>query len=66
MVEEQYADTEWAPRALLGIMNAYEEIGYEDLVAETRQKILDSYPTSEEARGLASGATELTPSGGAR
>jgi outer membrane protein assembly factor BamD len=66
MVEEQYADTEWAPRALLGIMNAYQEIGYEDLVAETRQKILDSYPTSEEARALAGGASETTPSGGAR
>ena len=66
MVEEQYADTEWAPRALLGIMNAYEEIGYEDLVAETRKKILDSYPASEEARGLAAGASEPTPSGGAR
>jgi outer membrane protein assembly factor BamD len=66
MVEEQYADTEWAPRALLGIMNAYQEIGYEDLVAETRQKILDSYPDSAEAREVASVASETTPSGGAR
>jgi outer membrane protein assembly factor BamD len=66
MVEEQYADTEWAPRALLGIMEAYEEIGYEDLVQETRQKILDEYPNSEEARGLSGGAAALAPAGGSR
>lgn len=56
MVEEQYADTSWAPKALLGIMNAYDEIGYQDLVQETRQKILDTYPNSEEARGLVGAA----------
>ena len=53
MLEKKYADTEWAPRALVGIMRAYEKIGYQDLVAETRKKILDSYPNSAEARTLA-------------
>jgi len=52
-VEDDYADTAWAPKALLGIMKSYQEIGYQDLVEETRQKIIDSYPTSEEARNLA-------------
>ena len=52
-VENDYADTSWAPKALLGIMKAYQEIGYLDLVEETRQQILDSYPASEEARDLA-------------
>ena len=52
-VENDYADTSWAPKALLGIMKAYQEIGYQDLVEETRQKILASYPASEEARDLA-------------
>ena len=67
MVEEQYADTPVAPTALLGIMRAYEEIGYDDLVEEARQKILDMYPNSEEARGLANSASALaTPSGGVR
>ena len=66
MVEEQYADTEWAPRALLGIMGAYEEIGYDDLVQETRQKILDEYPNSDVARGLTGDASALGPSGGTR
>ncbi len=67
MIEEQYADTELAPAALLGIMKAYEEIGYDDLVEEARQKILDVYPNSEEARGLGSNASALAvPSGGVR
>ncbi|MSR36378.1 MAG: outer membrane protein assembly factor BamD [Gemmatimonadetes bacterium] len=57
MIENDYADTAWAPRALLGIMQAYDKIGYQDLVAETRKKILDSYPTSPEAQGLASDTT---------
>ena len=67
MIEEQYAETELAPTALLGIMKAYEEIGYDDLVEEARQKILDVYPDSEEARGLGSNASALAaPSGGVR
>jgi outer membrane protein assembly factor BamD len=57
MIEKDYADTPWAPRALLGIMQAYDKIGYQDLVAETRKKILDSYPTSPEAQGLATDTT---------
>lgn len=55
MIENQYADTSWAPKALVGIMKAYEEIGYQDLVEEARRKILDSYPNSDEARNLANG-----------
>ena len=64
MIEDDYSDTLWAPRALLGIMKAYEKIGYQDLVEETRKKILDAYPTSEEARGLAdSGAAPAATPG---
>lgn len=57
MVEKQYADTPWAPTALRNIMKAYQKIGYQDLVAETRKKILDSYPNSPEAKGLAGDST---------
>lgn len=57
IVEKRYADTRWAPTALRNIMKAYEKIGYQDLVAETRKKILDSYPDSPEAKGLAQGTT---------
>lgn len=63
MVETQYPDTPWAPAALLGIMRAYEEIGYQDLVQETRQKILDSYPSSPEARELQGGAAPTARTG---
>ena len=67
IVEGEYADTELAPTALLGIMKAYEEVGYDDLVEEARRKILDMYPDSEEARGLGSSASALAPpSGGVR
>jgi outer membrane protein assembly factor BamD len=65
MIEKQYPDTVWAPRALLGIMRAYERIGYQDLVEETRKRILDSYPNSPEARDLAAGAPPPAGAGGA-
>jgi outer membrane protein assembly factor BamD len=64
MIEKGYPDTEWAPRALLGIMRAYEKIGYEDLVEETRKKILDSYPNSPEARELTDGVPPARTGGG--
>jgi outer membrane protein assembly factor BamD len=64
MVERDYPDTVWAPRALLGILRAYERIGYADLVEETRKKILDSYPNSPEARELTDGAPAARTSGG--
>jgi outer membrane protein assembly factor BamD len=64
LVEKDYPDTAWAPRALLGIMRAYEKIGYADLVEETRKKILDSYPNSPEARELTDGAAPARTTGG--
>ena len=68
MVETDYADTPWAPKALMGILRAYQKIGYQDLVDETRKKILDSYPTSEEAKSLADsgGAPRSVPGGDGR
>ena len=52
IVVEEYADTEWAPRALLGIIRAYQEIGYDDLVEEYTLQLLNSYPDSAEAREI--------------
>jgi outer membrane protein assembly factor BamD len=60
MVENQYADTSWAPTALANIVKAYQKIGYQDLVAETRKKILDAYPNSPEAQGLKGLASDST------
>lgn len=55
MVVEDYADTVWAPRAILGLIQAYEEIGYEDDVETWRQRLLNSYPDSPEARTIDNG-----------
>ena len=52
MIVEEYADTEWAPRAIVGLMEAYQEIGYEDDVETWRQRLLNSYPDSPEARAV--------------
>jgi outer membrane protein assembly factor BamD len=53
---ERYPNTEWAPRALIGLMEAYTEIGYEDEVEAARERLLTRYPDSPEARALANGA----------
>jgi outer membrane protein assembly factor BamD len=53
-----YPETEWAPRALLGIYRANSEIGYDDLAEEAREQLLSRYPESEaaaEVRGNGSG-----------
>ncbi len=57
MVDDQYGDTGVAPRAVLGIMNAYKKIGYDDLAKEARDRLLSTYPDSPEAKGLAASGT---------
>jgi outer membrane protein assembly factor BamD len=47
---DEYADTDWAPRALRGIYCSKVKIGYEDEAEEARLQLLNSYPESEEAR----------------
>lgn len=55
MIVDEYADTEWAPKAIVGLMEAYEAIGYEDDVETWRQRLLNSYPDSPEARAIDNG-----------
>ncbi len=55
LVFDTYGDTSWAPCAVLEIIRAYDEIGYEDEVAAWRQTLLNTYPDSEEALGLTNG-----------
>lgn len=52
-VVDLYPDTEFAPRALLGIYLANTEIGYDDLAEEARTRLLREFPTSSEAQELA-------------
>jgi outer membrane protein assembly factor BamD len=47
---DEYADTDWAPRALKGIYCSKVKIGYEDEAEEARLQLLNSYPESEEAQ----------------
>jgi outer membrane protein assembly factor BamD (BamD/ComL family) len=55
VVFDDYGDTAWAPRAILGIIEAYREIGYDDEVEEWRRTLLNSYPDSPEARSIVNG-----------
>jgi outer membrane protein assembly factor BamD len=52
-VVDLYPETEFAPRALLGIYRANTAIGYDDLADEARSRLLRDYPDSAEARQLA-------------
>ena len=48
-VLEDYPATEFAPKALVGIMDAYTSIGYADEVEAARQRLVSEYPDSPEA-----------------
>jgi outer membrane protein assembly factor BamD len=56
-VVDLYPDTEFAPRALLGIFRSNLAIGYEDLAEEARARLLRDYPTSAEAQELRANGT---------
>ena len=51
-VVDLYPETEFAPRALLGLFRANEAIGYSDLAVEARDRLLQDYPESPEAEEL--------------
>jgi outer membrane protein assembly factor BamD len=51
-VVERYPGTTWAPRALLGVIEAYTAVGYEEEVEEARDQLLTRYPDSPEAIAL--------------
>lgn len=51
-VANLYPESEFAPRALLGLYNANQAIGYDDLADEARQRLLERYPDSEAAEEL--------------
>lgn len=48
-VLQSFPDTEYAPRALLGIYKANMAIGYDDLAEEARERLLTRYPDSQAA-----------------
>lgn len=48
-VVDLYPETEFAPQALLGLVRANTEIGYDDLAEEARARLLRDFPNSESA-----------------
>jgi outer membrane protein assembly factor BamD len=61
LVVERYPETAWAPKALMGIIEAYEAIGYEDEVDEAEQQLLSRYPDSPEAREIGGNTAGASP-----
>lgn len=57
-----FPETEWAPAALAGIIDAYTRIGYEDEVEATKQRLVEAYPESPQAREV--GVDGGDPAGG--
>ena len=54
-VEQTYAESEWAPWALLKMIEAFERIGYTRDVEDYSAKLLELYPESEPAQLLENG-----------
>jgi outer membrane protein assembly factor BamD len=55
-VVDDYGDTEYASRALLGIYRSNLAIGYKDLADEAKTKLLNNYPDSPEAKEVKTGS----------
>ena len=49
-----YPESEYAPLALLGMVRSNEEIGYDDIAEEARQRLLAQYPDSDAAAEIRS------------
>ena len=57
-VARLWPETQWAPRALLGIYKSNNEIGYDDLAEDARQRLLSLYPDSEAAAEVRGNGTD--------
>jgi outer membrane protein assembly factor BamD len=51
-VANLYPESEFAPRALLGLYHSNQAIGYEDLAEEARDRLLERYPESAAAEEI--------------
>ena len=57
-VADLYGETEWAPKALLGLYLVNQDIGYDDLAEEARERLLTRYPDSESAAAIRGDGSE--------
>lgn len=55
-VVDDFGDTKWAPKAIVGMINAYGKVGFDEEVEQWRQTLLNSYPDSPEAKRLGDSA----------
>ncbi|HEX6589046.1 MAG TPA: outer membrane protein assembly factor BamD [Longimicrobiales bacterium] len=60
MVLERWPQSNAAPDALRAMIEAYDEIGYDEESAAARERLLREYPQSPAARSLAGGARSQT------
>lgn len=51
-VAAQYAETSWAPRALLRLHESYTRLGYEQEAQEARERLLREFPSSPQAQQI--------------
>jgi outer membrane protein assembly factor BamD len=58
-VVQLYPESEWAPRALLGIYRSNTAIGYDDLADEARERLLAEYPDSPAAQEVRANGAAL-------
>jgi outer membrane protein assembly factor BamD len=58
----QYPATDWAPRALLRLVQIYERLGYDPELRSTKERLLQQYPQSPEAQQVARGGTAAAAS----
>jgi outer membrane protein assembly factor BamD len=57
LVARDYPTTEWAPRALLRMVQAYDRLGYEAESRAARDRLLQQFPDSPEAQQIRGVAT---------
>lgn len=57
----EFPVTDWAPRALLRMYEAYERLGYDQEATAARDRLLREYPASPEARQLAGAVSDTVP-----
>lgn len=60
-VAETYAQTPWAPRALLRLHESYTRLGYEQEAREARERLLREFPSSPQAQQIEGSGVRADP-----
>ncbi len=57
-VVSDYPASKWAPKALMGVYKANMAIHYDDLAEKAKERLINSYPNSPEAKALSSNGSK--------